>query len=233
MASPYNPLAKASFTTQAYTYYPLLSDGDDVVSRPGTIASGIGVLVRGTIVKCDPATGAITVPVVVADCNGILANDYDATSATVPANVYLTGKFKADAITWPGALSHALVSDQLRDYGMYIESVAFTDGTMVKSVPTEAEQARAKKEVEENRAAAEKAAKEAEKAAKEGVTKEGEPPPADSAWAYLTPEERALHPELANPPVETKPAEEGGNEGKAQPPVREPHRGEPPHSPKR
>src|SRR5215471_18652299 len=174
----YAPIGKASFSSATYNYYGLLSDGDDVVSRPGTIASGTGVVTRGTIVNCDPATGAITIPATVATCNGILADDTDATSATVPANVYLTGKFKADAITWPGALSHALVSDQLRDYGIFIESVMYTDGTIVKSAPSKAEEDEAKKQIEKNKAEAEKAAKATDEPAKEG------PKPSDSPSAY-------------------------------------------------
>src|SRR5215471_7725736 len=134
-----NPIAVASFSSATYNYYALLSDGQRVLSRPGTVASGIGVLVRGTIVNVDPATGAITVPTTVAGCNAILVNDVDSTSATVPAEVYMSGKFKADALTWPGALSHALVSDQLRDYGILIEAVMYTDGTIVKSFPTKVE----------------------------------------------------------------------------------------------
>ena len=127
-------------------------------------------------------------------------------------------------------LSHALVSDQLRDYGMYVESVIFTDGTTSKSVPTEAEALQARKQVEENRAAAKKAAEEAAKEAKIEA-KIAEPPPSDSPWDYLTPDERTLHPELANPPAETKEAA-ANDAGKTEAPVKEPHKGEQ-HSPRR
>src|SRR5262252_8966374 len=143
-----NPIGQASFSSATYSYYGLLSDGDDVKSQKGTVASGIGVLVRGTIVNWDPATGAITVPTTVAGCNAILVNDIDSTAATVPAQVYTTGSFKADAVTWPGALSHALVTDQLRDYQINIQSVIYTDGTLVKSAPSKAEEDEAKKQIE-------------------------------------------------------------------------------------
>src|SRR5215831_10981153 len=99
-----NPIAQASFSSLPYAYNALVSDGMRVTSRSGTVASGIGVLTRGTIVNIDPAAGAITVPSTVAGCNAILVNDVDSTAATVPATVYTTGKFKADAIVWPGAL---------------------------------------------------------------------------------------------------------------------------------
>lgn len=129
----YNPIGRASFSTTPFAYTPLLSDGDDVVSRSGTVASGIGVLTRGTILKIDPATGNITVPVAAADCNCILVNDIDATSTTVAATVYVSGKVKADALVWPGALGHGVVTDALRDFGILVESVVYTDGTLIRS----------------------------------------------------------------------------------------------------
>jgi len=187
----YSPIGQASFSTVTPTAYnPLLSDGDDVVSRTGTVASGIGILKRGTIVNVVPATGVITLPVLATDCNGILVDDVDATSATVPAGVYLSGKFKADAITWP-ALGHAAVSDALRDFGILIESVVFTDGITVKSVPTEAQAQGAQAVVEFNR----------EGGAARGA-KAPEPPPEgiDHPLAYLTADEREKNPELADVP---------------------------------
>jgi len=226
----YAPIGKASFSSATYNYYGLLSDGDDVVSRPGTIASGTGVVTRGTIVNCDPATGAITIPATVATCNGILADDTDATSATVPANVYLTGKFKADALTWPGALSHALVTDQLRDYGIYIESVVFTDGSISKSVPKAEEEAAAKKIIEQNKAAKEKAAKEAEAKAK--GEKEEEPQSTDAPWDHLTSDQKEKEPELAQASVWINEPNPGSGEKASKPAESPAHRGEQ-HSPKR
>ena len=188
----YSPLGQASFsTTIPPNYSPLLSDGTRVVSRTGTVATGIGILKRGTILKMVPATGVITIPVAAADCNCVLAEDVDATAATVPALVYLNGKMKADALTWPGALSHADVSEALRDFGIVIESVVFTDGVTVKSVPTEAQAQAAQNVVEYNR----------DGGAAKGA-KAPEPPPegVDNPIAYLTPDERENNPELADIP---------------------------------
>src|SRR4030095_7200113 len=198
MAS-YAPIGQASFSSTPFGYTPLLSDGSDIVSRSGTVASGIGILKRGTILKIVPATGVITVGATAAEANCILSNDVDATSATVTAIVYLGGKFKADAVVWPGALAHADVTDALRNYGIFIESVVFTDGTLVKSVPTATESAAAQVVVESNRQE-EETARSAGRGAKEGedaATK----PSVDSPWAYLTPEEREKQPELAAPPT--------------------------------
>jgi len=187
----YSPLGQASFSTVASSYSPLLSDGERIVSRNGTVASGIGVLKRGTIVKCDPATGAITLPAAAADCNGVLADDVDATAATVPALVYLSGKMKADAIIWPAALGHAVVSDALRDFGILIESVVFTDGITVRSVPTETQAQAAQNVVEYNREGG---------AARGAEAPELPPGGRDHPMAYLTPDEREKNPELADVP---------------------------------
>jgi hypothetical protein len=197
MAS-YAPIGQASFSLTSFTYSPLLSSGDGVTSRSGTVASGIGILKRGTICKIVPATGVITVGATAAEANCILANDVDATSATVPALVYLTGRFKADAVIWPGALVHADVTDALRNYGIVLESVVFTDGTLVKAMATQNEAAGAMVVVESNRTEEETARK--GRGAKEGedVTTK---PSIDSPWAYLTAEEREKNPELAAPPT--------------------------------
>lgn len=194
-----NPMAQAMFSTTPFSYLPLLTDGDDVVSRSGTVASGIGVLLRGTIVKIDPATGAITLPAAAADCNAILVNDIDATTATVAATVYLSGKFSAAAVVWPAALGHGAVADALRNFSILIESVVYTDGTLVKSAPMDAEAAQAKAQLDANRAAL----KAAEDTAAAAATEPPPPPavpPSDSLLGYLTAEERALHPELADVP---------------------------------
>ena len=176
---------------------PLLSDGDDVVSRKGTLASGN--YVRGQILSITPSTGAL-VPAVIGSAapNCILAENANATAGSVEALVYLSGKFKADQITWPAAGSHADHTDLLRDYGILIESVEGATGATVKSVPTEADAAEAKKALEENR-----------KRGKEPAPKTEVPEfVGDSPWAYMTVEEKEKMPWLADPPVQDKEAED-------------------------
>ena len=224
----YAPLGTASFTIATPTFnYALLSDGDDVVSRIGTVASGIGVLKRGTIVNFVPATGVITVPTTAAGCNGILVDDIDATSATVQAGVYVSGKVKADALTWPTALAHGDVADALRDFGILVESVVFTDGSMVKSFPTEAEAAEAQKNLDRVR----QLAKDAEKKAEEA--KQDEPPPSDSPWAYLTDDEKEKTPGLATDALTQAAAdrEEKKAEEEQRPSNPPPHQAPPTHQP--
>ena len=114
--------------------------------------------------------------------------DVDATSAAQAAQVYVGGRFKADAVIWPGVINHALVTESLREHDMQIESVEFIDGSLVKSNPTEAQAALAKKQVEENRGA--------EKADKAAEQPPGSKVSSDSPWAYLTAEERDKDPQL-------------------------------------
>ena len=204
MGSTYSPLGKATFSTSsAYNDTVLLADGHDVTSRKGTVASGTGILKRGQICKIVPATGVITIGATAAEANCVLVDDTDATSATVEAGVYLTGRMKADAIRWPGVLSHADVTEAIRDVGIYIESVVGFDGTLVRNVPTEAETAEARKRLD----AAREALKKAQKAEEEDKDKQ---PPSDSLLPYLTEEEREKHIELAS--IQSVPPEAKGTE---------------------
>lgn len=196
MSTAPNPnYALASFKQEgSYSYDTLLADGHDVTSRKGTIASGGGFVYRGSIRHIDPATGVITAAVTgaaatVANC--VVAENCDATSATKECLVYLTGRMKADAVIWPAAGSHAAHTEDLRDVGIYLESVLYRDGMIVKSTPSEEDAAKAKERVE----AARKRLKEGEKAA--AAEEPGKI--ADSSWAYLTEEERLNNPELAAP----------------------------------
>lgn len=190
--APVPNFALASFSMgQTQTYDELLSDGHHITSRMGSVASGGGKLKRGTIVKIVPATGVVTVPATAAECNAVIAENIDATSATVACLVYLSGKMKADALIWPGALPHADVADALRNYGILVESVLFRDGIIVKSAPTEEQAEAAKERIETLREA-------------HGEPPAGEAPDltggvADSSWSYLTEEERATEPHLAGP----------------------------------
>jgi len=204
MGSTANPIAQASFSTTAFSYQPLLSDGDDVVSRNASMASGGGVHKRGEILKYDPATGILTVPAAAADCNCILVNDIDATSAATQATVYVSGKFKADAIVWPAALAHGPVTDALRDFSILIESVVYVDGTLVRSAPSPEQEAAARAAVAANLAAATSTTTTAAPGEAAAVS-------SDSLWPYLTPEQQAQQPQLATPPLPTTTAAPGGS----------------------
>jgi hypothetical protein len=212
MAS-YAPIGQAGFSSTPFNYSPLLSDGDDVVSRSASMASGGGVQKRGTILKYDPATGLITIPAATTDCNAILVNDIDATSAAASALIYVGGKFKADAIIWPGALSHALCTESLRMHDIQIESVVFTDGTLVKAQSLDSEGQAAQQVVEFN-----KSEEEAARSGAPGKAAAEQKPSMDSPWAYLTAEEREKNPEFAEVPTAKELGEAvGAGEGSGTP----------------
>lgn len=202
--APIPNFALASFKSEgSYTYDALLSDGHHIVSRMGTVASGIGKLYRGQIVKVVVATGVTTVPATAAECNAVLAENVDATAATVPALLYMSGKMKADAVIWPGALAHADVADALRNYGILLESVLFRDGLMVKSAPTAQQTEAAQQRIEENQEEIE---------GRSGETPEPEEITiAESSWGHLTAEQRmsADAMDLIHPPVVIDEDEEG------------------------
>jgi len=226
--TPTIPFGTAGFAgPSTFTYYDLLSDGDDIVSRPGTLKLAAGSQLRGAILKFDPATGNVTVPAVETDCNCILAISANATAADVPCLVYVGGKFKADAVIWPGALNHALITDALRKVDMQLESVVFTDGSLVKTVPTQAEAEGAKKVIEEN-LAAEKAEKKTAEEAAAAI------PPRDSPWAYLSVEQMQKDPGLAtiHDRKNEEAAAEKTAEGKKPDPNKQQDSGKPPqHDP--
>jgi hypothetical protein len=87
--------------------FPLVTDG-------GVIASGEGVLTRGTVLGVITASGKYAAYDDAAvdgseEPAAILAVDVDATSADVLASVYLTGEFRADALTgYDAAIKAAL-----------------------------------------------------------------------------------------------------------------------------
>jgi hypothetical protein len=115
-----------------FSYNVLLSDGHDVTSRAGTLAAGIGLMQRGQIVNMDPVTGAVSVAVLGTTApNAIVADDADSTAGAVPILVYLTGKFKTDAVIWPPTGAKGTIADSLRDYGIYLESVLYSSGAFV------------------------------------------------------------------------------------------------------
>jgi hypothetical protein len=143
MSTAPNPnYALAGFKAEGtFAYDALLSDGLEIVSKVGTLTSGIGVVKRGTIVNIDPTSGAVILAVLGTSApNAIVAENADSTSAAVGVLVYVSGAFKADQIIWPAAGSHAAITDALRDNHILIESVEGPGGGMIKSAPTSEEQ---------------------------------------------------------------------------------------------
>jgi hypothetical protein len=122
----------ASFKAEGVFAYDSLISGGTIVSRIGTLASGAGFYKRGQIVHIDPATGVVT-PGDSAP-NGIVSENADATLTTSMVLVYLSGKFKADQIIWPGTGNRNALTDQLRDWGILIESVITPGGYSTQAI---------------------------------------------------------------------------------------------------
>ena len=202
--APVPNIALASFSqVGSFTNDPLLADGHDVTSMIGTIASGGGFNYRGAIKHIDRATGAITTAVTGAAAtaaNCVVAENCDATSANAACLVYLTGRMKADAVIWPPAGTHAAHTEDLRNFGIYLESVLFRDGVTVKSAPTQEEEADAKKRLDRARERLKAKADQDKEEIKEGA--------ADSQWSHMTAEEREKQPDLDTPPTEQELEEE-------------------------
>lgn len=129
--------ALASFKAEgSFLYTELLSDGDDVVSRMGTAASGGAKLLRGQIVNIDPTTG-IVIPAILGTSapNAIVAENCDPSGGVQSCLVYITAKVKADALIWPPDGSRTAIADALRDYGIYVEGVLLPGGQYTSAVP--------------------------------------------------------------------------------------------------
>ena len=122
----------AMFKADGIYAYDSLISGGTIVCRVGSLASGSGFLKRGTVVHVDPPTGAVT-PGDTAP-NAIVAENADATTVSAVVLLYISGKFKADQILWPGTGNRQVLTDQLRDYGVLIESVITPGGYTTQAV---------------------------------------------------------------------------------------------------
>jgi hypothetical protein len=130
MSTAPNPnYALASFAKEGGFYSTaLLTTGDGVVSRMGTVALGQPFLYRGQIVNIDPVTSAI-IPAVLGTSvpNAIVAENCDATLAAQKCLVYVSASVKYDALVWPAGSRSAII-DALRDSDILVENVMMASG---------------------------------------------------------------------------------------------------------
>lgn len=113
-------------TTGSYTPDNLLAGAHPPVEIPVTIASGAGVLARGTVMGRVNATGKY-----VAYNDGasdgseiaiaILARDIDATTSDVLANVYVHGEFAKSELT--GLKGDGTTVTELQKSSIFIKEV--------------------------------------------------------------------------------------------------------------
>ena len=93
-----------------------------LLTQSVTVASGQGVLARGTVVALDAGKAKILNTGLTA--HGVLCDEVDATSADAVAEVYVTGCFNKDALIV--ADGYALTdadAKTLRDGGIFFENI--------------------------------------------------------------------------------------------------------------
>ncbi|WJZ69987.1 hypothetical protein PVP_XSN000008 [Vibrio phage PVP-XSN] len=99
-----------------------------VNSEPGTVASGQGVLVRGTVLGKLTASGKLAI-VDSAQADGsqtiyaVLAEDVDATSADVDCPIYLTGEFNKNELVFGGSDTADTHATKAREIGIFFKDV--------------------------------------------------------------------------------------------------------------
>lgn len=98
-----------------------------VVTEKITVASGAGVLARGSVVGVVTASGKANIVNSsksdgTQNAYGILCDAVDATSADKAATVYLTGEFNSSALVFGGADTAATHKATLRGLGIFLKN---------------------------------------------------------------------------------------------------------------
>jgi hypothetical protein len=109
----------AKFSTSSYSYDELVAG--ETITQSGTILTGQGAMIRGTVVGKDPVTGKwarATAPP-----NGILVHDVDTTAGDVVSVVHVQGKYKDNVIVLPVGKTLAETRTALWDSGIYLLDV--------------------------------------------------------------------------------------------------------------
>jgi hypothetical protein len=117
----------ASFTSQG-TFTPdgIIAGEDDLQTRQVTLITGQN-LKRGAVLGKITASGKMTLSLSASSDGSqvptcILAEDTDATSADKPTPAYHGGVFDENALTYGTGHTKTSVREQLRDYGIKLQS---------------------------------------------------------------------------------------------------------------
>lgn len=100
-----------------------------VVSHQITVASGAGVLTRGTVLGRITASGKYIKSVASANDGSqtpvaILADAVDATSADALGGCYLSGEFNGNALVYDASWTVATLQPALRPYSIFVKAMA-------------------------------------------------------------------------------------------------------------
>jgi hypothetical protein len=109
----------AKFSSTGTNYDELVAG--ETISQSGTILTGQGVLLRGTIMGKNGTSGkwgrAETPP------SGILVHDVDTTAGDVTGIIYVQGKFKDNVVILPAGKTLAETRTAMWDNGVYLLDV--------------------------------------------------------------------------------------------------------------
>lgn len=113
-------------TAEAYLPDQLIAGRFPLVTDTMTIASGSGVIKRGTVLGKITASGNLTTCLSAAEDGSqapfcIAADTVDATSTDTLCGVYLSGEFNSSAMTFGTGITAANIKDTLRAIGIYLK----------------------------------------------------------------------------------------------------------------
>lgn len=124
-----NNSAAPGIAAEVYVPDQLIAGPLQLVTDSITIASGAGVIKRGTVLGKVTASGKyITSASAASDGSqtpvAIAADTVDATSADQVCGVYLMGEFNSRALTLGAGWTTATVTAALRSLGIFVKSVS-------------------------------------------------------------------------------------------------------------
>jgi hypothetical protein len=127
MSADFSNVNAAGVTNEG-TYAPDNLFDRDTVTRKRTIASGAGILPRGTLLGKITASGKYLKSLAAAGDgsqvpDAVLLEPVDATAADAEAIVGLAGRYATKGITFGAGHTAASVEDVLRDKNIYLETV--------------------------------------------------------------------------------------------------------------
>src|SRR5262245_8856433 len=114
------PFGLAGFSSLGSTSYDELVAGE-TITQSGVIATGQGVLLRGTIMGKDPATGKWTRAY--APPSGILVHQTDTTLGDVVSVVHVKGEYKDNVVVLPAGKTMAETRAALWMYSIHLLDV--------------------------------------------------------------------------------------------------------------
>lgn len=121
--------AAPGIAAEIYLPDQLVAGAFPLVTQPITVASGAGVVARGTVMGIVTASGKY-IPSASAASDGsqtpvaVLADTVDATSADVASGAYFSGEFNSNALTLGAGWTTATVAAALRDASIFIKVVS-------------------------------------------------------------------------------------------------------------